>query len=211
MSPLRCLFVDGPLLFDAVHGAEEKWEGSRLSLDIDESSEKSVQQQIFEALRANAVRVMDLFRDWDDDNTGTISKKEFRSAMRELGLNVPREQIELLFSDFDPDGSGKIEFVELNKQLRGGVINRTSPANGTVATQAGLEGARSVSRSCSKKLRASPTILERLKDELVQQGVRYTDMLSLYDDDQDGRVTKQQWRRALCHSLQTGQASDLRF
>ena len=30
------------------------------------------------------VRVLDLFRDWDDDNTGNIEKREFRKALGTL-------------------------------------------------------------------------------------------------------------------------------
>ena len=90
-----------------------------------------------------------------------------------------------LLSECDPDGPGKVEFE-------------------AKAAASRLRGARTASKL---KLRASPTILERLKDDLVKQGVRYTDILALYDDDGDGKVTKQQWRRALAAAqVQTGQA-----
>ena len=37
--------------------------------------------QLRGALTKNAVRVIELFRDWDDDGSGTITKKEFVKAM----------------------------------------------------------------------------------------------------------------------------------
>ena len=40
--------------------------------------------------RTYQVRVIDLFREWDEDGDGTVSKKEFRKAMPLLGLEVPK-------------------------------------------------------------------------------------------------------------------------
>ena len=40
-----------------------------------------------QALHANLKRIMDVFRDWDDDGSGTIDAKEFRRAMRTLGFD----------------------------------------------------------------------------------------------------------------------------
>ena len=44
--------------------------------------------QLRNMLSKNAVRVIDLFREWDEDGDGTVSKKEFRKAMPLLGLEV---------------------------------------------------------------------------------------------------------------------------
>ena len=43
------------------------------------------------------VRVIDLFREWDDDGSGTVSKAEFRKAMPMLGLSVPSSEMDSLF------------------------------------------------------------------------------------------------------------------
>ena len=75
-----------------------------------------------DALSKNAVRVIDMFREWDDDNSGAISKKEFLKAMPMLGLDVPKKEINALFDEWDPDKSGSIELDELNKLLRRGAV-----------------------------------------------------------------------------------------
>ena len=49
---------------------------------------------------------MDLFREWDEDGDGEVSKKEFRKAMPLLGIVAPREVVDMLFDTFDPDLSG---------------------------------------------------------------------------------------------------------
>ena len=71
-------------------------------------------------LSEQGVRVIDLFRSWDEDESGTVSKKEFRRAMPLLGLDVPKKEIDRLFDSWDPDRSGEISLQELNKQLRRG-------------------------------------------------------------------------------------------
>ena len=64
------------------------------------------------------VRVLDLFREWDENGDGTVSKQEFQRAMPMLGLQVPREEVALLFDSWDPDGSGMLELTELSRILK---------------------------------------------------------------------------------------------
>ena len=90
-------------------------------LDLDEGSDQPYQEQIRDALSQNAVRVIDLFREWDEDASGTVSKKEFRKAMPMLGLDVPAEDVDALFDSWDPDGSGMLELKELTRVLKGQV------------------------------------------------------------------------------------------
>eukprot|EP00966_Prymnesium_polylepis_P188482 4367619-Prymnesium_polylepis.2 len=42
----------------------------------------------------NAVRVIDLFREWDEDGNGEVSKKEFRQAMASLGTEANKKDID---------------------------------------------------------------------------------------------------------------------
>ena len=57
------------------------------------------------ALTRSQVRVIDLFREWDEDGDGTVSKKEFRKAMPLLGLEVPKKEIDALFPNPNPNPS----------------------------------------------------------------------------------------------------------
>ena len=95
-------------------GPQEKTTSSLLrGMDIVEGSDRTVAEQLRDALSRNAVRVIDLFREWDDDGTGTVDKKEFRRGMKELGLEVPKAEVNALFEAMDPDGSGKLSLAEL--------------------------------------------------------------------------------------------------
>ena len=76
-------------------------------------------------LNENLGRVVDLFHLWDDDESGTITRRELSKAMATLGLvDVSREELDVLFDSFDLDGSGVIEYAELQKALR---PNRRKP------------------------------------------------------------------------------------
>jgi len=76
-------------------------------------------RQMSEKLSGQAARVVDLFKKWDVNHDGTVSRAEFKRAMPLLGLSshTPAE-IQALFATFDPDGSGEITFRELYKMLR---------------------------------------------------------------------------------------------
>ena len=47
------------------------------------------------------VRVIDLFREWDEDGDGEVDKFEFRKAMPMLGLHATKDHIDALFDSFD--------------------------------------------------------------------------------------------------------------
>ena len=89
------------------------------NLDLDEGpNAKPIAEQLGEALRKHATRVLDLFRDWDNDGDGEVSRKEFHRAMPALGLNVPKKAIDELFTSWDKDGGGALSLRELQKILR---------------------------------------------------------------------------------------------
>jgi len=93
----------------------------------------SITEQIAGALRSQSSRVLDLFREWDTDGDGEVSRKEFRKAMPELGLNVDLKEIDALFDMWDADGGGSLEFKELTKILRTSTSTRPASLGNTPA------------------------------------------------------------------------------
>jgi len=83
------------------------------------------------ALDKNAGRIIDLFREWDVDGDGNVTKKEFRKAMPVLGFDVPTSEVDKLFESFDPDGSGSIGYAELKKML---VVKKENKAKADAVT-----------------------------------------------------------------------------
>ena len=66
------------------------------------------------ALAAHHSSAIELFQEWDADGSGTVSRQEFRSGFKQLGLDA---QWETLFDHFDRDHSGSIEYDELVREL----------------------------------------------------------------------------------------------
>ena len=83
-----------------------------------EGTADEMEGQLIMLLSKNMTRVMDLFRQWDANDDGQISKKEFKRGMATLGFSVGGEEVEKLFEQMDPDGSGTIDFRELEEALR---------------------------------------------------------------------------------------------
>ena len=77
----------------------------------------SVQEQLRTILNENQVKLIDLFREWDDDGNGALDKVELRMAIAALGYDAPKSAIDALFDSIDEDKSGWIEFNELKAAL----------------------------------------------------------------------------------------------
>ena len=82
---------------------------------------------LLERLRSQSSRVVDTFRKWDDDMSGSIDRQEFRQGLLFLGKgstsdSTPKllQQIDALFDAIDKDKSGTLELKELDKMLRAG-------------------------------------------------------------------------------------------
>ena len=94
------------------------------ALDGDKSGKVDMQEYIQfslrDALARSATRVLDLFREWDEDGNGKISRKEFGRAIKALGFNIPKDQLATLFDSINTSGSGTIEYAELNQCAEAG-------------------------------------------------------------------------------------------
>jgi Ca2+-binding EF-hand superfamily protein len=72
---------------------------------------------IANALRQSSNRLLDLFREWDADGDGDISRKEFHKAMPALGLEAPKADVDKLFDEWG-GGDGTITYKEMSKVLK---------------------------------------------------------------------------------------------
>mmetsp|Transcript_61387 Transcript_61387/g.162498 ORF Transcript_61387/g.162498 Transcript_61387/m.162498 type:complete len:831 (-) Transcript_61387:221-2713(-) len=74
--------------------------------------------QLRKAILGKGTAMITLFRSWDVDLDGKVSKSEFRDAVVMLKCTMDTDMIDSLFNKLDPDRSGKIEYAELDKILR---------------------------------------------------------------------------------------------
>ena len=126
------------------------------------------------------MRVGDLFREWDDDNNGKVSKDEFTRGLKELGFEASDETIHEVFDTWDPDGSGVLELREVEKQLR-----RGSSIVLDAKLQAGGAGAIETQRGGKHALRKEKKDAFA-RDAKLMQGVDI-------DETSDKSVAEQVW------------------
>ena len=61
----------------------------------------------------------ELFRAWDEDGDGYVSKREFRRGLQLFGLRADTSECNKLYNKFDKDGDDRVEYRELYKMIRG--------------------------------------------------------------------------------------------
>jgi len=91
---------------------------------LDASSGESIQTQLANLLQQHSTKLIDLFREWDDDGNGALDKKEMRRAIAALGYDAPRKEIDCFFESIDDDDNGWIEFEELKTALKARSVRR---------------------------------------------------------------------------------------
>merc|ERR1712062_671427 len=69
---------------------------------------------------------MGAFDLFDTDGSGEIDSKELEVAMRALGFEPKKEEIQKMISDVDDDGSGTIRYEEFLKMMTHKILNRDS-------------------------------------------------------------------------------------
>ena len=107
------------------------------------SSVAGILGQLKMALAKNLNRMIDTFREFDEDQSGKINKREFRLALQKLGIVAHKSTCDLTFDSLDNDRSGTIEYEELNTHLRrrAGDPSHIGAVLGTVSPGRSLETA----------------------------------------------------------------------
>ena len=158
------------------------------------------------ALATHVKRVMKLFEEWDEDGDGTVSKAEFRLAMRSLsaqwGLRVSREDIEWLFDSLDDSGDGLISYSELKEMVREErallKAEREGGADGKQKKRVHT-GADKQKPSVIKSLvvPVGGNLLDALREALERSGRRAIDLFRDWDADGTGVLSRDEFRMAL--------------
>jgi len=139
------------------------------------NGEGPLTEQLAEALRANATRVLDLFRSWDADGDGEVSRAEFHKAMPALGLEVPKADVDELFNAWDKDGGGSLAYKEMRRILSGA---SSAPKKKMV-----LSGEGPLSDQLAEALRANAG--------------RVLDLFRSWDANGDGEVSRAEFHKAV--------------
>ena len=124
----------------------------------------SVQEQLAKILKECGAKLIDLFREWDDDGNGGVDKFEFRKAVAALGYDAPKKEVDALFNSLDPDGSGFIEYHEFKEALNERKLNAVkAKASGRVyPPRLSLEQKKAAETDLEAALKAAQELVESL-------------------------------------------------
>ena len=79
---------------------------------------ETVQQKLGKVLVQRFVKPAELCKEFDRDNSGDVSKIEFRQSVRSLGLKEDNNVVDALFTRLDMDGGGTLDAEELRVALK---------------------------------------------------------------------------------------------
>ena len=176
----------------------------------------SIVQALSDVLALQMSRVVDLFREWDDDGDGLVTLDEFRRALPALGLLIDRADAEELFHSFDSDLSGEISYEELRGKLHDAMLysrgididqvlkpgafgtimqdarNQIALRGGELREGAGILGSMQLLTGED----AAP-LAEQIRDAVAKNLARIIDLFRQWDESGDGLITANEFRHAL--------------
>ena len=68
---------------------------------------------------AQVEEIREAFNLFDSDGSGSIDYRELRAAMKALGFDTNKDELQKIIAEIDADGSGEIEFPEFMQMMTG--------------------------------------------------------------------------------------------
>jgi centrin-1 len=144
-------------------------------------------REISEEQKQEIKEAFDLF---DTDGSGFIDGKELKVAMRALGFEPKKEEVQKMISDVDVDGSGRIQYEDFVKLMTIKIMNRDPQEEILKAFR--LFASDNPSGITFKDLkRVSRELGEKMSDEELQE------MIDEADRNGDGVVDEQEFLRIM--------------
>merc|ERR1712146_393307 len=145
------------------------------------------QKELTEEQKQEIKEAFDLF---DTDGSGSIDAKELKVAMRALGFELKKEEIQKMISDVDDDGSGMGEFNEFLQMMSQKILNR-DPKDVILKAFRLFDDDETGKISFKNLKRVAKELGERMTDEELQE------MIDEADCDGDGEVNEEEFLRIM--------------
>ena len=166
-----------------------------------------VQQVVRDFFMTRPVSVLlEVFRERDVDNSGTLDKDEFKALMRQINLNLSDKDADVLFRHSDVDGSGVLEFSEFFNKFGMNSTSRSprrrSHSSGIRHALASLWSAQRVKMEDELKGEnmnslSSDEILKVIQDRVDQNSAM--EVFQMFDENRNGRLDTKEFRNAMKH------------
>uniref|UniRef100_A0A7S4Q1H4 EF-hand domain-containing protein n=1 Tax=Alexandrium monilatum TaxID=311494 RepID=A0A7S4Q1H4_9DINO len=145
------------------------------------------QKELTQQQKNEIKAAFDLF---DTDGSGDIDAKELHVAMRTLGFEASKDEIEKMIADVDDDGSGEIEFEEFLKMMTIKMLNQDPKEEMTKIF------------NFFDEEKTGTITFQNLRKVATDAGIQLTDsqiqsMIDEADRDADGKVNQEEFFRIL--------------
>ncbi|XP_037979100.1 centrin-2 isoform X4 [Motacilla alba alba] len=134
--------------------------------------------------------ICDAFELFDADGSGSIDVKELKAAMRALGLEPKKEEMEKMISDIDKEGTGKISFSGFLAVVSQRMAEKDSKEEILKAFKL-FDEDETGKISFQNLKRVARVLGESITDEELQE------MIDEADRDGDGQVSEQEFLRLM--------------
>eukprot|EP00420_Gonyaulax_spinifera_P010636 CAMPEP_0197942536 /NCGR_PEP_ID=MMETSP1439-20131203/124461_1 /TAXON_ID=66791 /ORGANISM="Gonyaulax spinifera, Strain CCMP409" /LENGTH=299 /DNA_ID=CAMNT_0043565793 /DNA_START=68 /DNA_END=969 /DNA_ORIENTATION=- len=155
--------------------------------EADRDGDGEVNEEEFLRIMKKTNLFFDLF---DTDGSGEIDSKELKVAMRALGFEPKKEEIQKMISDVDDDGSGTIGYEEFLKMMTHKILNR-DPKDEILKAFRLFDDDETGKISFKNLKRVAKELGERMTDEELQE------MVDEADRDGDGEVNEEEFLRIM--------------
>ena len=167
-----------------------------------------VQQVVRDFFMTRPVSVLlEVFRERDVDNSGTLDKDEFKALMRQINLNLSDKDADVLFRHSDVDGSGVLEFSEFFNKFRN-ELNQPLSSQKEPFFWHKARPRKLVERPARVKMEdelkgenmnslSSDEMLQVIQDRVDQNSAM--EVFQMFDENRNGRLDTKEFRNAMKH------------
>merc|ERR1712166_21727 len=168
-------------------------------------SGRSILQQIAEKVEQKAKNVRVVFRNFDEDKSGSVDYAEFRRGLAHLGIALSDEDFEILIDLVDNDKSGCIDYNEFVEDLKsqdeqtGGFLGGDKPVASKKAPTEVSFSHPTPTTSTGASGRSGRSILQQIDEKVEQKAKNVRVVFRNFDEDKSGSVDYVEFRRGLTH------------
>ena len=165
----------------------------------------AVKTELYARIRSAWARLSDVFRGWDKNGDGVLSRSELRRGLELVLGEVQNDELQAIMSEFDADGSGSVSLAELESALRPPVSDDPSepatpplPLRRVRRVSDGYSGFGGHSLLAHVSARGDEeAVVAALRGALAEKHSRVIDIFAKWDDDASGEVSFFEFRGGL--------------
>lgn len=168
-------------------------------------SAATVLHQIAEKVEQKSKNVRVVFRNFDEDKSGSVDYDEFRKGLAHIGITLNDADFQNLIEVVDNDKSGCINYQEFVEDLKhadeqsGGFIGNPGAQQAAMAQKAANAPAPAPAPAFVASGRSSSSILHQIADKVEQKSKNVRVVFRNFDEDKSGHVDYVEFRRGLTH------------